>query len=61
MRIYIRQHRETLLDVVNLMISQLRKEPHLVGSEVAFLDLIEDFRNDMLGNRVAADKEDLIK
>lgn len=58
MRYYIKQYSETILNISELMIAQLRKEAHLTGSEVSFLDILEDFRNDLLGVREHSQKEE---
>ena len=61
MRYYIKQYSETILNIAELMITQLRKENHLTGSEVSFADILEDFRNDLLGVREHAQKEEGFK
>lgn len=58
MKHYIKNHAETLLNVSELIILSLRKEQHLVGAEIALKDILEDFRNDLLGIRLQAEKEE---
>ena len=58
MKHYIKNHAETLLNVSELIISSLRKEQHLAGAEIALKDILEDFRNDLLGIRLQAEKEE---
>lgn len=61
MRYYIKQYSETVLNIAEIMIQRLRQEEHLTGAECCFRDCLEDFRNEMLGVRERASKEEGFK
>ena len=56
MRIYTREHNETLLDIVTLVLMELRRLPQPSEVEKIMLDTYTDIQQDLLGLRSVIEK-----
>lgn len=56
MRIYTREHNETLLDIVTLVLMELRRLPRPSAVEKIMIDTYTDIQQDLLGLRSVIDK-----